>query len=61
MNKNKLKGKLGDESNAVLAACGFKMRKLLKAIFTLDYLRKEATVSRRICLRLAVQSIAVPC
>lgn len=33
MNKNKLKGKVGDENNAALAACGFNMRKLLKAIF----------------------------
>ena len=32
MNCNKLKGKLGDKINAVLSACGFNFRKLLRAI-----------------------------
>jgi len=53
MNCNKLKGKLGDKINAVLSACGFNFRKLLRAIalffvfvlkmgfFNVDYLVKE--------------------
>ena len=32
MNCNKLKGRLGDKINAVLSACGFNFRKLLRAI-----------------------------
>ena len=32
MNRNRLKGKLGDKINAVLSACGFNFRKLLRAI-----------------------------
>ena len=32
MNCNRLKGKLGDKINAVLSACGFNFRKLLRAI-----------------------------
>lgn len=33
MDRNKLKGKEGDRINAVLAACGYNMRKLLRAFF----------------------------
>jgi transposase, IS5 family len=33
MSKNRLKGQMGDEVNAVLSSCGYNMRKLLKAIF----------------------------
>ena len=32
MNCNRLKGKLGDKINAILSACGFNFRKLLRAI-----------------------------
>ena len=32
MNCNRLKGKLGDKINAVLSACGFNFRKLLRAM-----------------------------
>lgn len=32
MNCNRLKGKLGDKLNAILSACGFNFRKLLRAI-----------------------------
>ena len=32
MNCNRLKGKLGDKVNAILSACGFNFRKLLRAI-----------------------------
>ena len=33
MNRNYLKGREGDQINAILAACGYNMRKLLKAFF----------------------------
>ena len=33
LNRNYLKGKEGDQINALLSACGFNMRKLLKAFF----------------------------
>jgi len=33
LNRNYLKGKEGDRINALLSACGFNMRKLLKAFF----------------------------
>jgi IS5 family transposase len=32
MNCNRLKGKLGDKVNAILSACGFNFRKLLRCI-----------------------------
>lgn len=32
LNYNRLKGKLGDKLNAILSACGFNLRKLLRAI-----------------------------
>jgi len=32
MDCNRLKGKLGDKLNAILSACGFNFRKLLRAI-----------------------------
>jgi IS5 family transposase len=32
MNRNYLKGEEGDEINAILAGCGFNIRKLLRAI-----------------------------
>lgn len=38
MERNRLKGKLGDELNALLGACGFNFRKLLKAFFCPDAL-----------------------
>lgn len=31
LDRNRLKGKIGDKINAIMAACGFNMRKLLKA------------------------------
>jgi len=32
MERNRLKGKAGDILNAILSACGYNMRKLLRAI-----------------------------
>jgi IS5 family transposase len=39
MDRNYLKGEEGDKINAILAGCGFNLRKLLRAI--LFYLFKE--------------------
>jgi IS5 family transposase len=33
LERNHLKGKEGDRMNAILAACGFNLRKLLRAFF----------------------------
>jgi IS5 family transposase len=33
MNRNYLKGADGDEMNAILSACGYNMRKLIRAFF----------------------------
>jgi transposase, IS5 family len=38
MERNRLKGRLGDQLNARLSACGFNLRKLLRAFFRLDWL-----------------------
>ena len=38
MERNRLKGRVGDQLNAVLSACGFNLRKLLRAFFCLDWL-----------------------
>jgi IS5 family transposase len=38
MDRNRLKGRVGDQLNAVLSACGFNLRKLLRAFFCLDWL-----------------------
>ena len=35
LERNHLKGKEGDRINAILAGCGFNMRKLLRAFFLL--------------------------
>jgi len=37
MERNRLKGKLGDQLNALLSACGCNLRKLLRAFFCLDW------------------------
>jgi len=37
MERNRLKGKRGDRLNAVLSACGFNLRKLLRAFFCPDW------------------------
>jgi IS5 family transposase len=37
MERNRLKGRVGDQLNAVLSACGFNLRKLLRAFFCLDW------------------------
>jgi IS5 family transposase len=39
MQRNRLKGRVGDQLNAVLSACGFNLRKLLRAFFCLDGLK----------------------
>ena len=38
MERNRLKGRVGDQLNAVLSACGFNLRKLLRAFCCLDWL-----------------------
>ncbi len=38
LDRNRLKGKLGDQMNALLSACGWNFRKLLKAFFSQNYL-----------------------
>jgi IS5 family transposase len=38
MERNRLKGRVGDQLNAVLSACGFNLRKLLRAFFCLEWL-----------------------
>ena len=38
MERNRLKGCVGDQLNAVLSACGFNLKKLLRAFFCLDWL-----------------------
>jgi len=35
LERNHLKGKEGDRINAILAGCGFNMRKLIRAFFLL--------------------------
>ena len=39
MDRNRLKGREGDQLNALLSACGFNFRKLLRAFFCLDWLK----------------------
>ena len=41
MDRNYLKGTDGDKLNALLAACGFNLRKLLRAIFWLIFKELE--------------------
>ena len=41
MDRNYLKGTEGDKMNAILAACGFNLRKLLRAIFWLIFKELE--------------------
>jgi len=43
MERNRLKGQVGDQLNALLSACGFNLRKLLRAFFCVDWL--EALLS----------------
>jgi IS5 family transposase len=48
MERNRLKGRVGDQLNAVLSACGFNLRKLLRAFFCLDWLESLLMVLRRV-------------
>jgi IS5 family transposase len=41
MDRNYLKGTDGDKKNAILAACGFNLRKLLRAILWLLFKELE--------------------
>ncbi|MDT8367198.1 MAG: IS5/IS1182 family transposase, partial [bacterium] len=41
MDRNYLKGTDGDKMNAILAACGFNLRKLLRALFWLFFKELE--------------------
>jgi IS5 family transposase len=47
MERNRLKGCEGDQLNALLSACGFNLRKLLRAFFGLDWLEALLTVLHR--------------
>lgn len=48
MERNRLKGRVGDQLNAILSACGFNLRKLLRAFFCLDWLESLLTTLRRL-------------
>jgi IS5 family transposase len=48
MERNRLKGRVGDQLNAVLSACGFNLRKLLRAFFCLDWLESLLTALRHL-------------
>ena len=50
MDRNRLKGRMGDQLNAVLSACGFNLRKLLRAFFCLDWLASLLAVLRFLVL-----------
>lgn len=60
MNRNYLKGEDGDEINAVLAAAGFNMRKLLKAFFLPGFLRVQRSFIRWIRLTKRQMTVVVP-
>ena len=51
MERNRLKGRLGDQLNALLSACGFNLRKLLRAFFYLDSLECLLAVLCRLSLQ----------
>lgn len=51
MERNRLKGERGDQLNAVLSACGFNLRKLLRAFFCPDWPVILATLQRLIPVR----------
>jgi IS5 family transposase len=46
MERNRLKGQLGDQLNALLSACGCNLRKLLRAFFCLDWIDVLFTLLR---------------
>ena len=48
MERNRLKGRAGDQLNALLSACGFNLRKLLRAFFCLDWLEFVLWAMRRL-------------
>ena len=50
MDRNYLKGTEGDKMNAILAACGFNLRKLLRALLWLLF--KELERLKRLLLSL---------
>ena len=50
MNRNRLKGKLGDKINAVLSACGFNFRKLLRAMALFFVFLTEETLPKELSL-----------
>lgn len=43
MNRNHLKGKNGDQINAILSACGFNMRKLMAVFLCLKLIEQLLT------------------
>lgn len=51
MERNRLKGRLGDQLNALLSACGFNLRKLLQAFFCLNWL-ESLLATLRCCTQL---------
>jgi len=55
MERNRLKGKRGDQLNAVLSACGFNLRKLLRAFLCPDWPAILASLQRLIPVRPSLQ------
>jgi IS5 family transposase len=54
MERNRLKGQLGDQLNALLSACGCNLRKLLGAFFCPDWLETLLTILCRSTRRMSV-------
>ena len=54
MERNRLKGRVGDQLNAILSACGFNFRKLLRAFLCLDWLEAFLAVLFRLSPSLVV-------
>lgn len=49
MTRNYLKGQEGDKMNAILAGCGFNLRKLLRAFFLSEFFTALFRACRRFC------------
>ena len=56
MERNRLKGRVGDQLNALLSACGFNFRKLLRAFFCLDWMKSVLVILRQLSSSLCVST-----
>jgi IS5 family transposase len=56
MIRNYLKGAEGDEMNAILSACGYNMRKLIRAFFLPKILADFLLFYRRLSALFSMQS-----